>query len=215
MGAAHRPSAVSPPEAHGPPEPPPDSTGPLDAVAVVLAAGQGRRFGATKQLAELDGSPLVAHAVAIARAAGCARVVTVVGHDAERVADAARLGGPTEIAVNDDHRSGQASSLRTGIAAAAEGDQPVAVVLLADQPGVRPEAVRAVVDAVRQGAIAARARYDDGPSHPVAFARALWPRLQTVTGDRGARDLLDDLNVALVPVHGSVPPDVDVPGDLE
>lgn len=180
----------------------------------MLAAGQGRRFGATKQLAELDGRPLVAHAVAVAHAAGCTRVVTVVGHDAARVADAARSGGPSEIAVNDDYRSGQASSLRTGIAAAAEGDEPVAVVLLGDQPDVRPEAVREVVDRVRQGASVARANYDDGPSHPVAFDRSVWPRLPQVTGDRGARDLLPELDVALVPVCGPAPPDVDIPDDL-
>lgn len=193
---------MSPPEA------------PLDAVAVVLAAGEGRRFGATKQLAELDGRPLVAHAVGIAHAAGCARIVTVVGHEASQVAEAARFGGPTEIAVNDDYRSGQASSLRAGIDAAAEGSEPVAVVLLADQPGVPPDAVRAVVAAVQQGATAARTRYDDGPSHPVAFARTVWRRLSQLSGDRGARDLLAELHVAQVEAAGPTPLDVDTPTGL-
>jgi CTP:molybdopterin cytidylyltransferase MocA len=182
---------------------------------VVLAAGQGRRFGATKQVAEVDGLPLVAHAVQVAHAAGIGRVLVVVGHDAEAVATAARRGGPVEVVVNPDPADGQSTSLRAGIAAAgAVGADDVAVVLLADQPGVGAGVVRDVVGAIEGDVEAARARYDDGAGHPVAFARRVWPRLTGVTGDRGARDLLADLATVEVAVSGVAPRDVDRPDDL-
>jgi molybdenum cofactor cytidylyltransferase len=189
---------------------------------LVLAAGAGERYGATKQLATVGGRPLVAHAVATALEAGADPVVVVVGHDGERVAAAARDAGPVEVVVNAAYRSGQASSLVAGIRALSQRqDVEVAVILLADQPGVAPAAVRAVATALGRvrgpgGARpdAARASYADGLGHPVAFRRPAWARLPTVTGDAGARHLLEDLEVVHVRVPGEVPTDVDTPADL-
>jgi phosphoribosylaminoimidazole-succinocarboxamide synthase len=181
---------------------------------VVLAAGRAQRFGATKQLARVAGRPLVAHAVDAARRAGVDRVFVVVGHDADAVATAAAEGGHVEVVTNPDHREGQSTSLRAGIAAAAATDAEVAVLLLADQPGVTAAAVARVAAAVGPGADATRARYDDGPSHPVAFARPVWPRLLHVRGDQGARALFGDLDVVEVAVPGPMPVDLDRPEDL-
>ncbi len=183
-------------------------------VAVVLAAGAAERFGATKQLVEVGGRPLVAHAVATAHAGGADHVVVVVGHDADVVGRAAGRGGPVEVVVNPAYRDGQATSLAAGIDAAQRRSGDVAVILLADQPGIDADAVRAVIAAVDAGATAARLRYQDGPGHPVAFARAVWPRLSEIRGDQGARDLFAELHTVEVAWSGPVPADVDTPGDL-
>jgi molybdenum cofactor cytidylyltransferase len=187
-------------------------------VALVLAAGRGERFGGgTKQLATVAGRPLVAHAIATARAAGVDRVVVVVGHDADAVAAAVRIEDPdAQIVTNPDHARGQSTSLVAGIRAVARDEWVrVAVVLLADQPGVGAEPVRAVAAAVRGGAQAARASYADAPGHPIAFSRELFERLAVVEGDAGARHLLDELDLAHVLVAGTVPLDVDTEQDLE
>lgn len=184
-------------------------------VAVVLAAGRATRFGATKQLVELGGVPLVALAVATAhRATTVDAVHLVVGHDAEAVAAAARSVGPVEVVRNDGYAAGQATSLRAGIASAEARGAEVAVVLLADEPDVSADAVDRVVAEVLAGALAARARYADAPGHPVAFGRAAFEPLRAVEGDRGARDLLADLGVRDVAVPGPRPRDVDTPDDL-
>lgn len=187
-------------------------------VALILAAGQGRRFaGGTKQLAVVGGRPLVAHAVATARAAGVGRVVVVVGHDADAVTAAVRTeDADAQVVTNPHHACGQSTSLVAGIRAVARDDRArLAVVLLADQPGVRAEAVRAVAAAVDDGAPAARASYADAPGHPVAFSRGVFDRLAAVEGDAGARHLLDELDLAHVLVAGRVPPDIDTVEDLE
>ena len=180
--------------------------------ALVLAAGSATRFGATKQLAEVDGHPLVRHAVDTAVAAGCALVLVVVGHDADRVRAALPAG--TTVVDNPSHGEGQASSLRAGVAAATRTGADALVVLLADQPGVRPEVVRRVIARHAEGHPVVRARYTDGPGHPVLFDRAVWPALAEVTGDTGARDLLRHLSVTQVVVDAPCPPDVDRPEDL-
>jgi molybdenum cofactor cytidylyltransferase len=181
-------------------------------VAIVLAAGAGRRFGATKQLVELDGKPLVAHAVDVARRAGIADVLVVVGHDADDVRGA--VGDRARVVDNPDHARGQSTSLVKGLEAAGRTDAEVAVILLADQPRVDPALVRATA-MLAAGGEAVRARYLDGPGHPVALARAVWGRVsERVTGDAGARQMLDELSVVELEVDGPAPVDVDDPGDL-
>ncbi|WP_052665314.1 nucleotidyltransferase family protein [Nitriliruptor alkaliphilus] len=182
---------------------------------MVLAAGQARRFGATKQLAEVDGEALVSRVVAVAhRSSAIDEVHLVVGHDGAAVATAAGLAGPVTVVWNHEHTAGQATSLRAGIRSALGSDARVAVVLLADEPDVPPTAVDRVAQAVLGGASAARARYDDAPGHPVAFGRETFDRLLSVEGDRGARALLAELGVVEVPVAGPRPRDVDTPDDL-
>ncbi len=180
--------------------------------ALVLAAGRGTRFGATKQLVELEGRPLVLHAVDAALAAGLDPVLVVVGHEADAVRRV--LPGHVEVVDNPAFAEGQATSLRAGVAAATRTEAAALVVLLADQPGVTVEAVQAVTAAHDAGHLVVRAAYDDRPGHPVLFDRTVWPALAEVTGDSGARDLLDGLAVTEVDVAGPCPPDVDRPGDL-
>ncbi|MEY3020113.1 MAG: hypothetical protein RLZZ272_1097, partial [Actinomycetota bacterium] len=64
------------------------------------------------------------------------------------------------------------------------------------------------------GAPAARALHDDGPGHPVAFARASLAPLTVLEGDVGAREVLGGLGVVDVDVEGDAPTDVDTPEDL-
>jgi molybdenum cofactor cytidylyltransferase len=186
-------------------------------VAVVLAAGAATRFGATKPLAEFEGRPLIDHVLDAARAGGADRCVVVVGHDAQAITTAVARHDDVEVVVNPEHGQGQATSVQVGIAAVAQDPEAaVAVMLLADQPGISPGVVRQVVAALEDGADVARARYDDGPGHPVAFPRRTWPRLtDDLAGDEGARQLFGDLDVAHVLVPGPMPADVDRPEDLD
>lgn len=179
---------------------------------VVLAAGRATRFGATKQLAEVEGRPLVLHVVDAALAADLDPVLVVVGHDEDRVR--AVLPQGVVVVRNPAYAEGQATSLHVAVRAAADTDARALVVLLADQPGVEEDSIRAVVAAHAAGATVARARYDDRPGHPVLFDRATWVHLRQLDGDVGARDLLGVLGVVDVPVAGPCPPDVDVPADL-
>ncbi|MEJ7715774.1 MAG: NTP transferase domain-containing protein [Thermoleophilaceae bacterium] len=79
------------------------------------------------------------------------------------------------------------SSLACGLAAVEDAE--AVVVVLGDQPGLSPEAVRRVLDARgHDGAV--RATYDGRPGHPVVLERSQIPALRDATGDVGARNVI-------------------------
>jgi CTP:molybdopterin cytidylyltransferase MocA len=162
---------------------------------LVLAAGAGTRFGGPKQLAELDGMPMLEHSLRAVMAAPVGRVVVVLGANAEHIAARVDFHG-AEPAVCPRWEEGQSASLACGLAALAECD--AVVVTLGDQPRMSPDAIRRVISA-RDGAVAVRATYGARPGHPVLLERELFEPLRDVSGDRGARNLLLSVQVLDVP----------------
>jgi CTP:molybdopterin cytidylyltransferase MocA len=173
--------------------------------ALVLAAGAGRRFGGTKQLAPLDGRPLLEHALRAVEAL-TPRVV-VLGHAAEQVRVSVDLHGARPVFC-EQWEEGQAASLRAGVAAL--GDVDAAVIALGDMPGVTPAAVAAVVAAWDGEADAVRATYEGAPGHPILLARTLLDRAGELRGDVGFRPLLERARVLTAEAgHLADPRDVD------
>jgi molybdenum cofactor cytidylyltransferase len=181
--------------------------------AVVLAAGEGTRFGGPKQLAELDGRPLLEHVLAaVAAVPAVERTVLVLGARADEVRASMDLHG-AEVVVCELWAEGQAASLRAGLAVL--DDMDGALILLGDQPGITPAAIEAVL-AHFDGTRPLRAVYDGKPGHPVVMPRTLVPRAMELQGDEGARQLLEDAGVRRIEVgHLCEPADVDTPTDLE
>jgi molybdenum cofactor cytidylyltransferase len=178
---------------------------------VILAAGTSSRLGEPKQLLELGGRPLLQHAVDAAMEAGLKEVIVVLGHAADEVAAALRLPPGARIVVNPDFESGQASSLRAGLRELS-AECRAAVILLADQPGVSYETVRALADAYREGAgPVVQTTYEGRQSHPVLLDRQIWPEIEAVEGDVGAREVLASHPewVTTLETGGKPPPDVD------
>ncbi|MDQ4045329.1 MAG: nucleotidyltransferase family protein, partial [Chloroflexota bacterium] len=133
--------------------------------ALVLAAGLSRRLGRPKQLLELGGKPLVCHVVEAALEAPVDRVVVVIGSHASEVEQALHHHQTYRV-FNPHYSEGQGSSLAAGIRAIPLTVDAV-VVLLADMPGIRTEAIAAVVERWRQTrAPAVMAAYADGDGHP-------------------------------------------------
>jgi molybdenum cofactor cytidylyltransferase len=184
---------------------------------VVLAAGGASRFGAPKQLAQLEGRPLLQHAVdAVLAVPAVDPVVVVLGAVAERVREAVSMGGARAV-VCADWAQGMAASLRCGIEAV--GDADWIVVTLGDQPRVTAQVIAAVVDVADSApasVAAVRATYDGVPGHPVALSRAMLPGVAKLRGDVGARELLGGASVRTFEAGRLCDPvDVDTPEELE
>ena len=184
---------------------------------VVLAAGGASRFGSPKQLAELDGRPLLQHAVdAMLAVPAIDPVVVVLGAEAERVRAAVDFG-EARIAVCGEWAEGMAASLRCGIAAV--GDADWVIVTLGDQPRVTSQVIAAVMDTAYSAppsVAAVRATYDGVPGHPVALSRAMLPGVAKLRGDVGARELLGSASVRTFEAGRLCDPvDVDTPEELE
>jgi CTP:molybdopterin cytidylyltransferase MocA len=175
---------------------------------LILAAGEGRRFGGTKQLAELDGRPLLEHA--LKAMTGVTPRVVVLGHAADKIRRGVNMYGASVVEC-EDWDEGQAASLRAGLAALAHCD--AVVVVLGDQPGITAEAVAAIV--AEPGGDAVRATYDGRPGHPVLLRRPLLDRAGELRGDTGFRDLLESTAVREVEIGGLADPaDIDTREEL-
>jgi molybdenum cofactor cytidylyltransferase len=182
---------------------------------VVLAAGESRRFGSTKQVVPLGGKPLAQHAVDALAEAGLDEIVIVTGHDAERVEAALALPPGGRFVRNPSYRDGQATSLASAIHELDEASEAV-VVLLADQPGVLAGDLRTLVERFRRTrARIVRLRFTDAPG-PALLSREVFAEAGHLHGDVGARVLIASHPdwVLEVPIERPGPPDVDEPTDL-
>lgn len=195
----------------------PPSADPRALAAIVLAAGSASRFGGGKLTATYAGRPLLHHALAAARAAPVAQVVVVTGADAERVAACAKAFDPAVRLVHaPDHAEGMAASLRAGIAALDE-DVGAAFVFLGDMPRIPHAVLARLAQAVKDGAPAAAPVFDGRRGNPVVLARTVFRAVQGLTGDVGARPILQRLGARLVLVDApddGVLFDIDEPDDL-
>jgi molybdenum cofactor cytidylyltransferase len=179
---------------------------------LVLAAGAGTRFGGPKQLAELDGRPLLEHALRAMTTSPVGRVVVVLGALVEEVTATVDFHG-AEPCPCERWEEGQAASLACGLAELT--DCEAVVVTLGDQPRMSPDAIRRVINA-RDGAAAVRATYGGAPGHPVLLERQLFESFRDVTGDHGARNLLLSVEVRDVPCDDlGGGEDVDTPAELD
>ena len=183
---------------------------------VLLAAGEGSRFGRPKALVELNGQTLAERGVNLLRAGGAHPILVVTG------AAPVELDGTYSV-YNPAWRTGMGSSLRAALQAlsadAGLGRHVGAVIVaLADQPLVGAEAVARLIAAYRDGASVAVAAYDGQARNPVLLAREHWAEvIATATGDQGARTFLrtrPDLVTLVECGDTGRPDDIDTPADL-
>ncbi|PSP76386.1 nucleotidyltransferase family protein [Halobacteriales archaeon QS_1_68_20] len=194
----------------------------MTVLGVLLAAGTGSRFEAgNKLLADLGGDPVVvrsAETLVEAHAGGFLDdLVAVVGHEAERTAEAlADL--PFETVENPDYEAGQATSVARGVRVARERGADAAVFALGDLPCVDASTVEAVVAAWRDsddGAGIVVPTCDGRRGNPVLFDARHFDELLAVSSDTGGRELFDASPVERVPVDDpGIHRDVDTVGDL-
>lgn len=202
---------------------------------VLLAAGEGSRFGQPKALVLLDGQTLAERGVRMLRAGGADPVLVVTG--------AAPVELTPEVWIhtvyNAEWRTGMGSSLRAGLQALARAQEAAtassraperptavfppevgaAVIALADQPLVGAEAVARLIAAYRAGATVGVAAYEGKPRNPVLLAREHWPEvIVAAVGDQGARAFLrarPDLVTLVECGDTGRPDDIDTAADLD
>jgi molybdenum cofactor cytidylyltransferase len=167
-------------------------------VALLLAAGRGRRFDTTGRASKLlapapcgphAGQPL-AVAAALALRAALPRVLAVVRPAADppqQQLHAALRAAGCELVINDDADAGSGRSIAVGVAAA---DAAGWLIALADMPAIAPTTIAAVRDALAAGAPTTAPVHGGQRGHPVGFGAALRAELVALRGDAGARSVL-------------------------
>jgi molybdenum cofactor cytidylyltransferase len=189
----------------------------MTVAAVVLAAGRSTRMGSNKLLEPLGGVPLVRRVAEAAIEAKLEPVVVVTGHDGAAVG--ATLDGlSVRLVENPDFADGLSTSLKVGIGSLPQG-LDAAMILLGDMPLVTASLLRRLVAAfeAEPGGLAAVPLHEGEWGNPVILAPALFGDVQDLSGDTGARGLLESRRdmVIEVPVSDdAVVVDVDTPAAL-
>ncbi len=158
--------------------------------AIVLAAGSSTRFGRTKQLEPFEGVSLAAGALRKAEAVCGKRSVLVTGKDWQEVATTCEpLAG--YFVINNDYEQGLASSIACGVRSVAESADAI-LLMLADLPLITTEHLTNLVNAWAESpqTIVASA-FEDTLGPPIVFPKADFAALLRLTGDRGARPIID------------------------
>jgi len=189
------------------------------AIAIVLAAGRGRRFAAAggapfKQSQRLFGSrSIVEHVCELY--AGCGLSVTCALHpELGEIGDRLAAQGVQVVTVADAD-AGMGHSLSAAVAASPT--ETGWLIALADMPRIKPDTIRRVTDALVAGAALCAPYYKGRRGHPVGFSASFGPELEALTGDEGARSILRANESRLERIDVDDPGivfDINVPGEL-
>ena len=177
-----------------------------DMAVAVLAAGQGRRFGSDKLLADLNGLPLGLHIGQTLAPISFGWRFAVCGKNTPMATGYAELG--FAVIANNEPEKGQAHSLHLAVRAALSTPAKALLITLADMPFVSVEHVKCVV---ATGELTASSD-GNAPMPPAYFPRETWPALLETSGDRGAAALLQ--SARLIVAAPARLRDIDTPADL-
>ncbi|MCW1926369.1 nucleotidyltransferase family protein [Luteolibacter arcticus] len=178
--------------------------------AVILAAGKASRFGAPKQLLEIEGESLIDRACRTALEAGCEPVLRVLGAHAEAILERPCPEG-VETLVHPGWEEGMGSSLAAGVKRLLElsPDLEAVLVMLADQPMVSAD----LLEEMKGGLCAATivmCDHGEATGPPALFSKLHFEELMALHGDRGAKAVAADHRTALV-AFGDAVWDIDSP----
>ncbi len=183
---------------------------------IILAAGASTRFGSPKQLLDWKGKPFVRQVAETALQAGLWPVVVVTGSHAAEI-ESALIGLPVNVVYNAEYQQGQSTSIRAGVNALPH-NTGASVFLLADQPQIPVDVIRALIESHSHGmqAILAPLVLEERRANPVLMDRVTFPDLLKLTGDVGGRAIFDKHRVEYLPWHDDILLfDVDKPEDYQ
>jgi len=185
---------------------------------VVLAAGGSSRMGSPKQLLRIDGISLVRRAAETALASRCQGVYVVVGAAAEAVRREVS-GLSLEVIDNPNWEAGLAGSIRVGVEAVRAGrpEYDAAILATVDQPWIHAALLDRLIEVFVGGEHESVAcSYAGTLGAPALFSRRHFADLARLSGDHGAKSVLQAREAEVARVHfpeGAT--DLDTPGDYQ
>jgi molybdenum cofactor cytidylyltransferase len=173
-------------------------------------------MGRAKLLLDWGGRPVIRRVVEQVKAGGVDEALVVLGREAPAIREAL-AGLSLRFVENPEPEAGQASSIACGVSALGPAVS-AALIALGDQPALPSGVIPRLLQTFREtGKTIVAPLYRGVQGNPVLFAAAVFPELRTLTGDRGARSLVeqDASRVALVPFDLPMPADLDTLEDYE
>ena len=174
------------------------------AAAIVLAAGEARRFGGPKLIMPFGASTVIGCVVSALARAGVEPIIVVVGANRAEIegalagadvqlvlrSEGASLLRRVAIVENPDPSRGMLSSVQVGVAAVPESAVRFAIAL-ADQPRLRAEDItRLIGEMARSGKGIARPVHGGKRGHPVVFASCYRNEILALPPEATLRDVI-------------------------
>ena len=162
----------------------------MNIAALVLAAGRSTRMGSHKLLEVLGDRPLIRHCVDAALASNARPIFVVTGHN-EGAIRAILSSSDASFVSNPDFAEGLSSSLKAGVRALPSSID-AAIILLGDMPLITHNLINQMIAFFNASphALALVPTYQDEWGNPVLLSRKLFPEIEKLSGDAGARKLL-------------------------
>lgn len=183
----------------------------------ILAAGASTRMGTPKQLLEIGGQPLLVRAVEAALASAAWPVIVVLGAQAEKIRPIL-APFPVLVTENPAWSEGMAASIRAGVTTLQQFSRRLdaALIALCDQPAFSTATIAQLVAAQwTSGRSIVAARYAGRHGAPALFLCEHFPTLTALTGEEGARALLNDQPARVASVDlPELALDLDTPADV-
>jgi molybdenum cofactor cytidylyltransferase len=165
-----------------------------------MAAGKSTRMGEAKQLLRLAASTVLGQTIETVRRSGMDEIVLVLGSSAEVIRQqlpASLLEG-LKVVVNPAYEQGMASSLQAGLSAL-DPQTSAALIVLADQPFVRPETLAQLADHYRRAhAQIVIPTYKSVRGNPVLLDRSVFAEVMALEGDIGCRAIFGNHTAHIV-----------------
>jgi molybdenum cofactor cytidylyltransferase len=159
--------------------------------AVILAAGSSTRMGTAKQLLRLDDRPLLQHVLDNVRASGVKEIVLVLGFAAEEIRREVGVQN-VRVVLNESYQQGMGTSLKAGLSAV-DSQSAGALIVLADQPLVRPATLDLLIAEHRHSkAQIVIPTYRGFRGNPVLLDRSVFAEVMALDGDMGCRAIFGD-----------------------
>jgi len=163
-------------------------------VALVLAAGSSRRMGKRNKLLEpVDETPIISSVVNAVHKSSISECIVVTGFEAKLIENAL-ANYDVKFVFNSNYAAGLSRSLHVGISALPT-DTEVVLVLLGDMPKVSSKLIDKLVScfSVDRGREICIPVYRGRRGNPVLWGRRFFKQLLETEGDKGGRQLLDDV----------------------
>jgi molybdenum cofactor cytidylyltransferase len=163
---------------------------------ILLAAGQSRRFGGDKQLAEFRGKSLLSQSAQLLVESDLwPRIVVLSGLNSftEQRHREALSGLDVKIAINCDPERGMSSSIRIGVSEIAMASTNVdgVIITVCDQVLCTSDILRALENlALSSGAEIVASGYSETIGVPAYFSQSMFSQLQHLEGEQGAGSLI-------------------------
>jgi molybdenum cofactor cytidylyltransferase len=187
--------------------------------AIVIAAGESKRMGKTKQLLPWEGKILLQHVLDSIMGSEVGEVILVLGCEAERILERVNTQ-KIKVIINPDYPQGMITSIRYGLAAIGKGAEAFFIVL-GDQPGISPQIYNQLIREFRRIYPSKRILLptcQGKKGHPALFSIDFREEGSAIKGDVGFRQIILDHPQDILQIElgtDAVLNDVDTPEDYQ